>query len=275
MSLAGSADKAHVVLGTGPVGASTAKTLLKRGLRVSMLGKSGRRPSVFLDDLTREERGRLQIQAVDALDRQALIAATRGASHIYHCANVLYRDWERILPPLHANMLEAARINGAVIAIAQNLYMYSRGVPVITETTREEAPSRKGRLQKALHERLVDAAGRTGLSWTVVRASDYYGPGGMLQSVFGTERFLDPLFAGKRPAMIGDVDMPHTYTYIEDYGRALATAALDPAAHGGVWIVPNDRTLTTRDVARLFFTAAGRGTELGRIPRGCCGPPGS
>ncbi len=257
----------QVIMGTGPVGSSTAQFLLKKGLRVRMLSKSGRRPATFLDELTAEELARLEIQAVDALDREALVNATRGASHLYHCANVLYQDWERFLPPLHANMLEAARVNGTVIAIAQNLYMYARGVPVINESTPQEAPSRKGRLQKMLHERLVETAARNGMSWAVVRASDYYGPGGMMQSVFGTDRFLDPLFAGKRPAMLGNPDIPHSYTYVEDYGRALATAALDPAAHGTAWIVPNDRTLTTREVARMFFTAAGRDGEVGHIPR--------
>jgi len=99
-----------------------------------------------------------------------------------------------------------------------------------------------------------------------VRASDYYGPGGTFQSVFGTELFLDPLYSGKRPRVIGDPDQPHTYSYVGDYGRALAVAALDPRAHGQVWIVPNDRTMTARQAAEVFFQATGKHARLGRVP---------
>ena len=65
-----------------------------------------------------------------------------------------------------------------------------------------------------------------------MRASDFYGPGATEQSLFGTVRFLDPLFAGKPTLLIGDIDQPHSFTYVEDFGRALAVAALDPQAYG-------------------------------------------
>lgn len=67
--------------------------------------------------------------------------------------------------------------------------------------------------------------------------------------------------------MIGDPDLPHTFTYVGDYGQALAVAALRPEAHGAAWIVPNDRTLTTRAMAEIFFAAADRRPGLARIPR--------
>src|SRR5208337_3754431 len=111
----------------------------------------------------------------------------------------------------------AAEAQGAVLAVAENLYSYSRGVPVIAEATAEKAPTRKGRLRKRLHESLVAEAGATGLRWAAVRASDYYGPGANEQSVFGTGRFLDPLFAGRRPGLLGKPDLPHSYTFSEDY----------------------------------------------------------
>ena len=156
---------------------------------------------------------------------------------------------------------------GAVLAVAQNLYMYARGIPVIDEQARVDPPSRKGRIMQRLFQGIQEAGGRDGLRWTVVRASDFYGPGATEQSLFGTVRFLDPLFAGKPPMLIGDIDQPHTFTYVGDYGRALATAALSPEAHGRAWIVPNDRTLSTREVAELFFDAAGRKAKIRRLPR--------
>jgi len=211
--------------------------------------------------------GRLDTLAADALDGAAAMAASRGATHIYHCMNVPYQDWRRSLAPLQDNLLAAADAQGAVLAVAENLYSYSRGVQVIDEKTPEEAPTRKGLLRKKLHETLAAHDGATGFRWTAVRASDYYGPGADAQSVFGTGRFLDPLFAGRRLSLLGDLDLPHSYTYSEDYGRALAYAALDPSAHGRVWIVPNDRARTTREVAEMFLAAAGSAAKVGTIPR--------
>jgi nucleoside-diphosphate-sugar epimerase len=139
-------------------------------------------------------------------------------------------------------------------------------VEVINEAAPEIPPSRKGQLQQDLHAWLTEAGERRGLKWVSVRASDFYVPGAILQSVFGTTRFLDPLFAGKRPGLLGDPDQPRTYTYVGDYGRALALAALDPEAYGRAWIVPNDRPMTSREVARLFFAAAARDADVSRIP---------
>jgi nucleoside-diphosphate-sugar epimerase len=253
------ASDLHVIFGTGPVGCSAARSLLEKGFKVRMVNRSGRRPAGLDADL--------EIRAANMANLEEVLAASQGATHIYHCANVLYQDWYRVLPVLHANLRAAAIRHGAVLAVAQNLYMYARGVPVIDENTEVRPPSRKGLLQQSLHTALVDAAARQGLRWVSVRASDYYGPGAEMQSVFGTTRFLDPLSAGKRPAMIGDLDIPHTYTFVEDYGRSLATAALHAEAYGKAWIVPNDRTLTTREVAALFFAAEGLPTNVGRLPR--------
>jgi nucleoside-diphosphate-sugar epimerase len=257
----------HVILGTGPVGCSAAKLLLEKGFRVRMANRTGKRPDGLLSDLTTDQESRLEITPVDAMDQAQVLAISKGATHIYHCANVSYELWNTVLPRLHSNLVEAAVANGAVLAVAENLYMYARGVEVINEATPEIPPSRKGKLQHDLHGRLVDAGKRRGLKWVSVRASDFYGPGATLQSVFGTTRFLDPLFAGRRPGLLGDPDQPHTYTYVEDYGRALALAALTAEAHGRAWIVPNDRTLTSREVARLFSAAAARGRDVTRIPR--------
>ena len=252
----------QVVFGNGPIGCATTKSLLTRGLSVRLVSRTGRKPSEMLVG-----NGGLETRAADALDPDAVISATEGATHIYHCMNVPYQDWSRVLTPLQANLVAAARARGAVLAVADNLYAYAAGVPLINEKTPEVPPTRKGRLRKSLMESLQKEWTEGGLAWTAVRASDYYGPGAGLQSVFGTDRFLDPLFAGKRPGMLGNPDLPHSYTYVGDFGAALALAALTEAAHGTAWIVPNYRTLTTREVAKLFMAQAGKSTEIGTIPR--------
>ncbi len=257
----------QVVFGAGPVGSSAARFMLEKGLEVRLVSRTGRRPSGLFDGIPADQERRLEFRAVDAMDQGAVLRASVGASHVYHCANVLYQDWWKTLPTLQENLLIAARQEGSVLAVADNLYMYARGVPVIDENTPEIPPTRKGLLRKDLHDRVAEAGRKEGLSWTTVRASDYYGPGAKLQSIFGTQLFLDPLFNGRRPRVVGSLDQPHTYTYVEDYGRALVVAALDPRAHGRAWIVPNDQTRTARQVSEMFFEAAEKDARLGRFPR--------
>jgi len=256
----------HVIFGTGPIGSEAARDLLSRGRTVTIVNRKGGVPDL-LRDISRDMAGRLRVVAADAMDHDAVMAACAGASHVYHCANVVYQDWQRMLPTMNGNIVDGAAKAGAVLAYAENLYMYARGTAVINEETPIAPPSRKGRLRQGLHEELVRASAERGFPWVSVRASDFYGPGATGQSVFGTERFLDLVYAGKQPRLLGDPDTPHTYTYSGDYARALVEAALTPAAHGRAWIVPNDRTLTTRQVSDLFFQAAGRRGGVGRIPR--------
>lgn len=232
-----------------------------------MVNRSGRRSVGLFEDLAPDTLARLEFRAADIMNAREAREVSSGATHIFHCVNVSYELWRRDLPVMHANLVAAALAHGAVLAAAENLYMYSRAASVIDEDTAVDPPSRKGKLVQGLHEKLERAGREQGLAWVSVRASDFYGPGALLQSMFGTTRFLDPLFSGKRPAVIGNPDLPHTYTYVGDYGRALAVAALRPDAHGTAWIAPNDRTLTTREVAQLFFSAADRAPGLARIPR--------
>ncbi|MGA2611928.1 MAG: NAD-dependent epimerase/dehydratase family protein [Spirochaetia bacterium] len=261
----------QVVFGTGPVGCAAAELLLEKGLPVRMVNRTGKRPAGSFLDLGPGLKPALEFVSADAMKKDSVISAAQGATHIYHCVNVQYQDWEKKLPIMHANIVRAATESGAVLAAAENLYMYARGLDIIDDTARVDPPSRKGRLIQRLHESLVEAGVRDRLRWTVVRASDFYGPGSTEQSLFGTVRFLDPLFAGKRPLLWGNIDLAHTFTYVGDYGRALATAGLSPEAYGSAWIVPNDRTVTTRAIAELFFRAAGftnsHMPRVQRIPR--------
>ena len=257
----------QVVFGNGPVGSAATRALLERGLRVRLASRGGRGPAAFYDDLPPEAKGRLELLSADAMDPAAVERATDGATHVYHCVNVPYHQWASVHPPIQRNLVHAAITRGAVLGVAENLYTYARGVPVIGMDTPEDPPSRKGRLRKELHEALVRAGSERGLPFTAVRASDYYGPGAAMQSVFGTGLFLDPLFKSGRPAVLGNPDQPHSYAYVEDYGRALTTAALDPRGLGRTWIAPHAAACTTREAVGIFVRLSGRPAKLRTLGR--------
>ena len=59
--------------------------------------------------------------------------------------------------------------------------------------------------------------------------------------------------------MIGDVDQPHTFTFIRDFARGLVTLGTRDEALGQVWHVPSAQTTTQRALLGLDLAGGRRG----------------
>ncbi len=71
-------------------------------------------------------------------------------------------------------------------------------------------------------------------------------------------RAFYPLLRGKPAQLIGRTDLPHTHTYVRDFGRALVMLGEHAEADGQVWHVPSDEpTMTQGELIRLFAEEAG------------------
>jgi hypothetical protein len=81
------------------------------------------------------------------------------------------------------------------------------------------------------------------------------------------DRVFARAIEGKPAQVLGDPDVPHTVTYIEDFARALVTLGEREEALGQVWHVPNAETLTTRRFVTMVFEAAGHPARLRAAPR--------
>jgi nucleoside-diphosphate-sugar epimerase len=72
--------------------------------------------------------------------------------------------------------------------------------------------------------------------------------------------------ADKPASVMGDPDMPHTYTLIPDIGENLARLGERDAALGRVWHLPSPETRATREVVALVYQAAGTTPRLRVTP---------
>jgi nucleoside-diphosphate-sugar epimerase len=81
------------------------------------------------------------------------------------------------------------------------------------------------------------------------------------------DRVFARAIEGKPAQVLGDPDVPHTVTYIEDFARALVTLGEREEALGQVWHVPNAETLTMRRFVTMVFEAVGHPTSLRAAPR--------
>jgi nucleoside-diphosphate-sugar epimerase len=62
--------------------------------------------------------------------------------------------------------------------------------------------------------------------------------------------------------VIGNMKMPHTYTYVDDFARGLITLAENEEALGGIWHVPAAETITTGQFIDMVYKEAGTETKI-------------
>lgn len=246
----------HVILGKGPVGSTTARMLAERGENVRVLSRSGGRDA---DGVTHV--------AVDAGDADALRRVTADADVLYNCANPAgYHLWEQEWPRMAGAMLDAAESAGAVLVTMSCLYGYGPAARVMTEDTPLAAEGVKGRLRAGMwNEALArHRAGR--LRVTEARASDFFGPGPTANAVIG-ERVVPRILRGKSVSLFGDVDAPHSFTYMPDVARTLVRLGTDERAWGQAWHVPSAPALSQREMVAAIARVAGVPTvKVGRLP---------
>ncbi len=246
----------HVVLGAGAVGMAVAEALARRGESVRVVNRSG----------LREPVAGVQSVAGDVSDPAFAASATRGARVVYQALNPPYHRWAQEFPGLQAAAIAAAQAAGARLVVMDNVYMYGRanGRP-FTEDRAYDPHTRKGRVRAAMARDLMAAHDAGRVQVTVGRASDFFGPRAGEQSLIG-DWVIPPALADKPASVMGDPDMPHTYTFIPDIGENLVRLGERDDALGRIWHLPSPETRTTREVVALVYQAAGTKPRLKVTP---------
>ena len=249
----------HVVLGTGAIGRAIMDELLRRGETVRMVNRSGRMDNVSAG---------LEVVAADLYDQAMVKEVTRGAKVVYQASQPEYHQWAEEFFALQKSIIDGLAGSNAKLVIVENVYMYgaTNGTPM-TEDMPHNAHTRKGRTRSEMSTAALEAhrAGRVKIA--IGRGSDYFGPWGVPTTMGGRQFY--PLLTGKPAQVIGRLDLPHTYTFLRDFGRALVILGERSEADGQVWHIPNDRPrITQGEMVKLFAEAAGvepRMTSMGRL----------
>ncbi|MBO9598671.1 MAG: NAD-dependent epimerase/dehydratase family protein [Cohnella sp.] len=247
----------HVIFGTGPLGMALMRELRGRGVQdIRMVNRSGR------------IQGEEQVRTIkgDASNVAEAIAICEGASVVYHCAQPGYLNWQKQFPAITNGILEGAAAADAKLVYADNLYAYGRVRAPMRESLPYRAEGHKGTTRAWMAQQLLDAhrAGRARVA--IGRASDFYGPG-VTQSFMG-ERVFGHALSGKPIDVIGNLHMPHTYTYIDDFARGLAILGNEDRALGESWHIPSAETITTGQLLQMIFDELGLKSKVRASTRG-------
>jgi nucleoside-diphosphate-sugar epimerase len=239
----------HVILGTGAIGRAIAEELVKRGESVRMVNRSGK-----MD----EAPAGVEVKASDLYDQAQVKEVTRGAKVVYQAAQPNYHEWVEKFPSFQKSIIDGLTGSNAKLVMVENLYMYgdTNGSP-LTEDMPHKAHTRKGKMRSEISKAAFEAHRAGKLRVTSGRGSDFFGAWGLGTAAMG-ERTFYPLLNGKAAGLVGNIDTPHTHTYIPDFGKVLVTLGERDEADGQAWHVPNDNPLVTqREMVKMIAEAAG------------------
>jgi nucleoside-diphosphate-sugar epimerase len=237
----------HVVLGaSGGTGNAVARALHERGHRVRAVNRAGNS-----DVPEGIERAAGDVTKSDDLER-----VLEDATVVYHCAQPEYTRWAEEFPGMNRVIVDATAAAGAKLVFADNLYMYGPVDGPLTEQSPLNPLSKKGVVRRQLAEDLLAAHREGRLRVTISRASDYFGPRA-LDSAIG-DRLFEAAIKGKKVPWLGSLDVPHTVSYAQDMGRAIALLGERNDADGRVWHLPSDAAVTGREFISMIADELGR-----------------
>lgn len=245
----------HVIFGSGQIGRGIINVLCEQGKRVRVVNRSGGDFPPGVENV----RG-------DASDPAFTTQAAEGATHIYQTLNPPYDKWLDLFRALQAGVMAAAEASGAKLIVLENLYAYGHtsGQPM-TESTPFNPHTRKGKLRAGMTRDLIDAHEKGRVRMTIGRASDFVGPRGT-DTMLG-ERVVVAAIQGKAAQVVGNPELPHTYSYTDDVARALVTLGGHDNAIGEVWHIPNAPARTTRAWIEAFYAETGQPFKLSVAPK--------
>ena len=245
----------HVVIGAGGgAGNAVVRVLVAQGKRVRAVGRH---------PLTSLPAG-VEFVTGDISNPAQAVASCQGASVVYLCANVPYHQWAQLFPPLINGTIAGAQAAGARLVFSDHLYMYAPISTPITEQTPLAPITRKGKVRVQLTQMLLAAHERGEVGVTIGRTADFYGP--HANSTEG-DRFIAALLAGKALQWLGNPDVPHALTYLDDFARGLVTLGENEEALGHVWHIPPGEVITGRQFITMACEEAGRPVKIMRVSR--------
>ncbi|GBE48476.1 NAD dependent epimerase/dehydratase family protein [bacterium BMS3Bbin12] len=237
----------HVIIGSGALGMGVGRELLVRRKRVRMVNRSG-----IADVPTR-----IYVFKGDVADPATLRESCEEATVVYHCARPDSREGDGRAERLMAGAIEAAARAGARIVYGECATFYRAGARPMTEE--EAVPVAGGEACTRPAAMLMEAHAAGGVRAAIGRGSDLFGPWAGA-SLLGRQVFARAV-AGHAVQLPGNPELAHTFTYVDDFARALVTLGERDEALGRVWHVPSAEPLSPRRFAELVFET------LGTVPR--------
>lgn len=232
-------SKTALTLGaTGGIGGAVAAALAAKGWQLRALHRNpaaARALSPVLD---------IDWRTGDAMNPADVSAAAQGVDLIFHGLNPpRYQRWRELAIPMLANSIAAAKVSGARLVFPGNVYLYGDDAgALVDENSPQHPPTQKGMIRLEMEQMLAEAACQ-GVRVLIVRAGDFFGPGGQTSSWFGSA-MVKPGKSVKSVTYPGQLEVGHAWAYLPDLAETIARLAdiedrlptFDAYHFGGHWL---------------------------------------
>ena len=231
----------HTILGAGgPVSNALARELQQKNENVRLVSRREIKAS-----------GHTSWAGADLKDYRQLLQAVQGSDIIYMCAGLRYDKnvWAAEWPLIMQNLIDVTKATNARLIFFDNVYMYGHVPVTMTEETPYNPGSKKGEVRARIAETLMQEVRSGNIRATIARAADFYGAESL-------NSFYDSMvltkYARKQKAMwLGNPDSKHTFTYVQDAGKAVYLLGQHPEADNQIWHVPSAPALSGREFINL------------------------
>ncbi len=253
--------KTVVTGGSGFIGSHVVDALVEAGHDVTVL-----------DHRVRPHRDDVRFEDVDLMDLSSVLAATRGAEHVFHLAAVSNVNYAFKYPVYTAalnvvgtaNVLEAARVNGAKrVHLASTVWVYNGAKADAVDEATPFYLDGAGHVYtstKMASEMICHNYGQMyGVPFTVLRYGIPYGP--RMREELLIPVFIRKALQGQPLTVAGEGGQYRKFVFVRDMAEAHLLAMKDEAA-GQTYNLEGRRKVTVLEVAEGIQRILGTGVRI-------------
>lgn len=209
----------------------------------------------------------IETRLADLSEPQQTLKALEGATHVYLCIGVPYRNvaWQTLWPRVIASVIAACVHHQAVLVFLDNVYLYGPLAQPFDEEHPQHPHTIKGKVRKEVMDQLISAQRDYKLKMVIGRSADFYGPYATNSTLY--IQFMENMLKGKNPNFLGKRDVEHTWAYTLDVGRALVALANDERTYGQAWHLPVGRPIVIDEIVRILNQHGQTEYRVAYVPR--------
>lgn len=248
------------ILGTGQLGLAIMRLLLDKNPeeKILLVNRSG--------ELNIEIPPNVRLTAADVTSEKDMVAIARTSEIIFSCTDMPYNKWADFYPATATALVHALSKTEARLVFADNMYSYGNVAGrEMNEQMPHEAKTQKGKIRAAVINALLFSGQEFSSRVAFVKAADFIGPH-IHKGLFGND-FLDKVYKGKTVWLFGDINLPHTFTYINDFAEAMINVGTATDTFGEVWHVPNAPALSLDKWLHLFEVVTNKRIKKSVMPK--------
>ena len=248
------------ILGTGQLGLAVMQLLLDKipGEKILLINRSGKLAIPIPENV--------QIEAGDVTSKAGMEAIAKRSEIIFSCTDMPYQDWASFYPATTNALVYALSKTKARLVFADNLYSYGNvSGAEMHEQMPHKAKTKKGKIRAGVVNTLLYSGAEFNKRVAFVKAADFIGPR-IHKGVFGTD-FLDKIYQGKTISLFGNIALPHTFTYINDFAAAMINVGTANDTFRQIWHVPNVPALSLDKWVHLFEIVTNKKIKKTVVPK--------